>query len=257
MDALDQRIVVMEELALKAGECLRSFFGKDLMVNLKGEIDLVTEADREAERLIISGILSSFPQDGILAEESGGKQGENPWLWIVDPLDGTTNFASGLPHFSVSIGVKRHEEMVGGVVSDPMKNEFFMAVKGKGAFLNGKQIKVRQERVLENALTATGFPYNRRQRMEILLARVNKILLETRGLRRLGSAALDLAYVASGRLDLFIEDGLNAWDIAAGILLVKEAGGEVIDFLGSANSLANGQVIAGNGRLAQSAMSLV
>jgi len=253
-ESLARRRDVLRQAAKAAGDCLRGYYGKSFQVSHKGEINLVTQADRAAEEVVLKAIATAFPHDHVVAEESGRRPGTNAWQWIIDPLDGTTNFASGLPHFAVSIGLVRDGEVLSGVVYDPIKDDWFEATRGEGAFLNGQPIKVSDQSVLGQALTATGFPYDRRERMPELLKRVEKILMKTRGLRRLGAAALDLAYVACGRLDIFLEDGLNSWDIAAGLLLVKEAGGEVLQFNGDSVSLVQGEVVAGNSRLSRQAL---
>ena len=210
------RTDLLKEVALEAGKTLAAYFGRDFEVHKKGELDLVTAADKETERQIVDAIAARFPQDEIMAEESGQKKGSSSFRWIIDPLDGTTNFAHRFPHFSVSIALAEGDRVIAGAVHDPMKGEFFEAGLGMGATLNGQPLQVSRQSQLNECLAVTGFSYNRRQRMPQLLGRVEKILNHCQGLRRLGSAALDLAYVACGRFDLFVEDGLNAWDIAAG-----------------------------------------
>ena len=224
--------------------------GKNLNVQTKsGELDLVTEADKAAESCVVEALEQYFPSDGILAEEGSRREGSSGFRWIIDPLDGTTNFAHAMPHFAVSIGLTYENEVVAGVVFDPFKNEFFEAYLGRGAKLNGKPIRVSKQARLVQALCATGFSYDRRERMDDLLNRVRAILTHCQGMRRLGSAALDMAYVAAGRFDIFVEDGLNAWDVAGGHLLVKEAGGVITNFDGSPHLLESGQVVACNADL--------
>ena len=254
-EALLSRREVLRQVAKAAGDCLRQHYGNTVQIRHKGDINLVTQADNAAEAVVIEAIAKAFPSDTIVAEESGRCQGSNEWHWVIDPLDGTTNFASSLPHFAVSIGLVHKGEILAGVVFDPIKNDWFEGCKGEGAFLNGKPIGVSQKKDLGQALTATGFPYDRRQRMPALLQRAENILMCTRGLRRLGAAALDLAYVACGRLDIFLEDGLNSWDIAAGLILVREAGGEVLRFDGNPACLEKGEVVAANPFLSRQALA--
>lgn len=256
IDGLNPRLDALRDVAQAACKCLTAYFGKELEITHKGAIDLVTQADKDTELIVVETLKKQFPDDGILAEEGSGCIGKNQWQWIVDPLDGTTNFASGLPHFGVSIALAHSEQLQAGIVWDPIKNECFEAVRHQGATLNGAPIQVKKERLLANALTATGFPYNRRERLPELLARTGRILEQTRGLRRLGSAALDLAYVAAGRFDVFLEDGLNPWDMAAGILLVVEAGGQVTGFDGEPVILSRGDVIACHGALTPAVVQL-
>ena len=243
------RFELLKKVSLQAGACLRGFFGTDLEIRKKGELDLVTKADETAEALIIEAIHEAYPNDEILAEESGARPGSNAWRWIIDPLDGTTNFAHGLPHFSVSAALASGDELMAGIVYDPIKQELFVAEKGRGASLNGKKIEVSACRSLGDALSVTGFSYDRRERMDELLERVARLLNNCQGMRRFGSAALDLAYLACGRFDLYLEDGLNPWDIAAGALLVSEAGGFASDFSATRLDLSLGQIIASNSHL--------
>lgn len=249
LTTIDPRQAVLRVAAQTAGAILQSYFGKGLEVHHKGDIDLVTQADREAEQAILGLISQKFPADAIIAEESGRQSGSSAWQWIIDPLDGTTNFASGFPHFGVSIALSKAGQTLAGIVFDPIKEDWFEATYGLGASLNHQPIQVSEETRIGHALTATGFPYDRRQRLPVLLERVGNILNHTRGLRRLGSAALDLAYVACGRLDAFVEDGLNPWDVAAGILLVTEAGGCVTQFDGKPVCMELGEIMATNERL--------
>lgn len=241
------RIQLMFQASQGAGKILQTFFGKKGAVRRKGELDLVTDADEAAEQHILQLIRTHFPQDAILSEEKGSQpMPDAEYEWIIDPLDGTTNFAQGFPHFAVSIGIRRAGQLYAGCIFDPMKGEFFKAIRGEGAFLNGELIQVGRITQLRDAVVVTGFPYDRRSRLPELLGRVERVLNQALGLRRLGAACLDLAYVAAGRLPVFYEDSLNPWDIAAGILLVEEAGGVVLDFKGQQASLETGQVIAGN-----------
>ena len=246
---------LLETASRAAGDCLADYFGKDLTVRKKGRLDLVTEADEAAERLFVEAVTASFPDDAILAEESGRREGSSLWQWIVDPLDGTTNFAHGFPQFCVSAALAYAGELRAGIIYDPIKRELFRACLGEGATLNGEPIQVAARDDLEEALAVTGFSYDRRTRMAALLDRVARLLANCQGMRRLGSAALDLAYVACGRFDLFLEDGLNPWDIAAGTLIVREAGGVAVDFTGTGLELGKGQVLATNSALLRDALA--
>jgi len=200
-----------------AGGLLLEKFGKKLNVSMKGDINLVTEADLASEKLIIDRIKSHYPQHSILAEESGEAViigGTNKWKWIVDPLDGTTNFAHGYPCFCVTLALENEGQIVIGVTYDPTRNEMFSAEKGQGASLNNKPIRVSAAQKLADALIVTGFPYDFKQR-ENFARHLTTFLLQSRGVRRDGSAAIDMAYVACGRFDGFWEEGLNPWDVAA------------------------------------------
>jgi myo-inositol-1(or 4)-monophosphatase len=245
---------ILQMAAQDAGNYIADQFGRKRDIRKKGELDLVTEADETAERIVVDTILASFPDDGILAEEGGGREGANAFQWIVDPLDGTTNFAHGFPQFSVSIALANAGEVISGVVFDPFKDEWFEAHKGSGATLNGKPVMVGERSELSQSLGVTGFSYDRRERMDALLQRVRLILEHCQGLRRLGSAALDLAYIACGRFDVFLEDGLNAWDMAAGQLLVTEAGGAVSLLDGAPYDVHRGEIMAANQTLLPQAL---
>lgn len=215
------------QACLHAGSLLRRGFGTDFKIDSKpGKQNLVTSYDTQAEELIISMIRSHFPDHAILAEESGGTKQQNV-TWIIDPLDGTVNFAHAIPVFSVSIAVAMGKDIVSGAVYQPMTQELFTAEKGKGAFLNGKPLSVSTITQLDNALLSTGFPYNVDKDPLHCVEKFSAMQLTGVPIRRLGSAALDLCYVAAGRFDAFWEVGLHPWDMAAGKLLVEEAGGKV------------------------------
>jgi myo-inositol-1(or 4)-monophosphatase len=247
------------EAALEAGRFLKHNVGKVKNIERKHgeETNLVTEIDRQSEALIISKIKSHFPAHDILAEESGSQNVESEFRWIIDPLDGTTNFTHGLPIFSVSIGVEHKGSVVAGVVYDPSAEELFTAEKGSGAFLNGKRIRVSSSDSLINSLLVTGFPYDVKSNLNTIVEYFNNFLQEGQGIRRLGSAALDLAYVAAGRLDGYWEVFLNPWDKAAGMLLVEEAGGIVTDFKGSAGSAFEPRTLASNGKIHQQMLAII
>jgi len=212
-------------------------------------LDLVTEADREAEAAVIKIIRKAFPSHAILAEESGASAGASEHRWIIDPLDGTTNFAHGFPAFCVSIAYEHRGRVQVGVVFDAFHRELFTARRGKGAQLNGKPIHVSKSKALATSLLATGFPYDRRERRRFYLCFWEDMMTRVQGVRRAGSAALDLASVASGRLDGFWEFGLKPWDVAAGSLLVSEAGGTVTNMDGTPFDLAGAQLLATNRRI--------
>jgi myo-inositol-1(or 4)-monophosphatase len=235
--------------AQAAGEVLRSGFGQQQVVRYKGEVDLVTEADEKAEQKIKEVLREAFPNYGMLTEESGELEGEGDYRWIVDPLDGTTNYAHGLPIFSVSVALERAGETVLGVVHDPMAQETYAAERGGGATLNGRPIRVSDTDELIRALLATGFPYDRDE-VPAVLDLFGRFAMLTQSMRRLGSAALDLCYVAAGRLDGYYERGVKAWDVAAGVLILEEAGGEATDYRGHRlDPLEGGEVVASNGLL--------
>jgi myo-inositol-1(or 4)-monophosphatase len=234
--------------ARRAGEVLRTGFGAEHVITYKGEVDLVTEIDEEAERLIREELLGTFPTYGMLAEEGGEFAGEEDARWILDPLDGTTNYTHGLPIFCVSIALERAGEVVLGVVHDPMGEETFVAQRGRGATLNDQPIKVSDTDELIRALVVTGFPYDRAEMPEALEL-FGRLAATTRGMRRLGSAALDLCYVASGRLDGYYERGIWPWDLAAGSVILEEAGGKLTNYRGDELDLDGREIVASNGRL--------
>lgn len=247
------------QVARDAGNLLVQRLGAAQITN-KGDIDLVTEADVAAEELIIDRIRSHYPQHGILAEESGEAVPEGPkrgeWKWIIDPLDGTTNYAHGYPCFCVSIAVEQSGTLEIGVVYDPMRNEMFAAERGHGATLNERRIRVSNIEDLNNAMVCTGFPYDVRNRPDFARDFTN-FTLHAQAVRRDGSAALDLAYVACGRFDGFWEDGLNAWDIAAGALLINEAGGRITNFNNEPLDIYTRKVVASNGRVHEAMLRLL
>ncbi|HYX68612.1 MAG TPA: inositol monophosphatase family protein [Terriglobales bacterium] len=235
----------MSEIAREAGALLRDFFARRVKVEYKGDVDLVTVADRASEKLIVERIRRLWPAHDILAEEGTRSDSGSEYRWYVDPLDGTTNFAHGFPVFCVSLGLERKGERIAGVLFDPTRDELFSAEKGSGAFLNGKRIQVSQVANLEESLVATGFPSHKRHQNPNIHF-YHQVTLRTHGVRRAGSAALDLAGVASGRFDAFWEFNLNPWDTAAGVLLVEEAGGQVTRFDGAPFQIRSDQVLASN-----------
>jgi myo-inositol-1(or 4)-monophosphatase len=235
------------DLAKKSGALLKEKFSKTHNIHYKGEINLVTEADKLSEDLIIGEISRNFPDHGILSEESPAITGAGDWRWIIDPLDGTTNYAHGYPVFCVSIALENKGEVIVGVVYDPMREEMFVAGQGEGAYLNGKKIAVSHCGNLSKSLLATGFPYDIRESKDNNLDYFNAMAIRVQAIRRAGAAALDLAYLAAGRFDGFWELKLKAWDTAAGSLLVKEAGGGLSDIAGKKWHLQSPGLVASNG----------
>ena len=221
----------------------------DLTIETKSPNDFVTEVDRQAEDRIIDTVLKAYPSHGILAEESGEVKGNDDYRWIIDPLDGTTNYLHGFPHFCVSIACQHNNRLEHAVIYDPIKQEIFAASRGDGATLNNRRIRVTSLKTTKGALLATGFPFKHRDQLETFNTQF-RIFFETASdIRRAGSAALDLAYVAAGRLDGYWEAGLKSWDLAAGALIVREAGGIVGDYAGDEHYLDKGEIIAGNPRI--------
>ncbi len=222
-------------------------FGIELKDSRPGAIDIVTDADRASEDLIVEAINREFPEHDILTEERSFEPKGSRWLWLVDPLDGTVNFAHGYPMFSVSIGLMHDGALVAGMVYDPLKKERFYAIRSGGAFLNDNPISVSEAARLQESIVSTGFPYDKAYSQDNNIAEFSKVLLRVQGMRRAGSAALDLAYVSCGRLDGFWELKLKPWDMAAGILLVQEAGGRVSDRSGDQTDVYTQFVVATNG----------
>jgi myo-inositol-1(or 4)-monophosphatase len=236
----------MEQIAREAGALLMEFFRQRVTVEYKGEADLVTVADRKSELLIRERLLERWPSFDILGEEGGLQDTGSDYRWYVDPLDGTTNFAHGFPVFCVSMGLEYKGERIAGVIYDPTRDELFAAERGGGAFLNQQPIRVSKVARLAECLVATGFPSHKRHKNPNIFF-YHQITLHTHGVRRAGSAALDLCYVACGRLDGFWEFNLNPWDTAAGVLMVAEAGGKVSDFKGGPFQLDSRETLASNG----------
>ncbi|MGA2752501.1 MAG: inositol monophosphatase family protein [Terracidiphilus sp.] len=242
------------EIAREAGSLLREYYAKGVETEYKGDVDIVTAADRAAEKLIRTRLGEAFPEHGVYGEEGTRERMEGEFRWYVDPLDGTTNFAHGFPQFCVSMGlehraagIKANEDgaLVAAVIYDPLRDELFTAERGQGTQLNGRPARVSRTRELAEALLATGFP-SRKRHASPNIHFYQEFTLRSHGVRRAGSAALDLAYVACGRLDAFWEFNLNPWDTAAGILLVEEAGGRVTDFAGGRFQLKSDEILASN-----------
>jgi myo-inositol-1(or 4)-monophosphatase len=247
--------------ARKAGAIInRASLDIDLVqVSAKGRSDFVTEVDRAAEEAIIDVLRTAYPQHGFLAEESGASspEGNNEYTWIIDPLDGTTNFIHGFPQYAVSIALQQRGQLTQAVVYDPTRNELFTASKGRGAFLNDRRLRVSRRTQLRECLIGTGFPFRSLEKLDAYLRIFKRITEETAGIRRPGAAALDLAYVAAGRLDGFWEFGLSPWDMAAGALLILEAGGFIADLGGEANYLTSGNVVCGSPKVFPQLLKLI
>jgi myo-inositol-1(or 4)-monophosphatase len=244
-----------ESIAREAGALLRDFYHRGVRTEYKGDVDLVTEADRASEALIVSRLRAAFPDHGIYGEEGTREGLDGEFRWYVDPLDGTTNFAHGFPAFCVVLGCERRApglsadedgEMVAGVIYDPLRDEMFSAARGEGATLNGEAIHVSRTDTLDESLIATGFPSQKRHRSPNIHF-YQEFTLRSHGVRRAGSAGLDLAYVACGRLDGYWEFQLNPWDTSAGYLLVEEAGGKITHFDGGKFTLDSREILASNG----------
>jgi myo-inositol-1(or 4)-monophosphatase len=236
------------QAALEAGEILRDNFGQVQSLRFKSEVDLVTETDERCEQAIVDLIRQRFPKHRILAEEGSVGGDDDHHRWIVDPLDGTTNYAHGLPIFCVSIAYEQDGQVLVGVIYDPLREELFLAEKGRGVTLNGRRLAVSMTSVLLSSLTTTGFPYDR-QDLPRAVRQFAMLSLKGRAVRRLGSAALDAAYVAAGRFDCYWEASVSPWDVAAGSLMVLEAGGQVTDLVGRPFSLEAGEILATNGHI--------
>lgn len=248
----------VEEIARKAGEFIRQErinFSKDA-VQIKGTNDLVSYVDKTAEKLIIDELKKITPEAGFIAEESP-QLSQKEWNWIIDPLDGTTNFIHGIPCYAVSIALTKGNEIKLGVVYEVCRDECFSAIEGGRARLNGKPIQVSQSMKIKDSLIATGFPIMNFDRLDAYLDTIRFLMQNSHGLRRIGSAAVDLCYVACGRVDAFFEYNLNAWDVAAGALIAKESGAFVYDFKGGNNFLFCKEIVAGNKHLEKELMNLI
>ena len=233
------------EIAREAGGLLANLFEKRIGFELKGEYDLVTAADRASEKLVVERLRSQFPTHSIMAEEGGGHESGGEFRWYVDPLDGTTNFAHGYPMFNVTLALEQAGELIAGVVYEPVRQEMFAAELGGGAYLNNRRIHVSKVERLNDSLLITGFPSFKRH-LSVNVHFFHQVAMATHGVRRSGSAALDLAYVAAGRADGFWEFGLKPWDMAAGILLVEEAGGQCSDMAGEPRSVSGPHLVSTN-----------
>lgn len=255
---LDLIKLVAVRAAFRAGKILNQYYGKPIKITKKGIMDLVTEADVASEESIIATIHEVFPDHAILAEESGASGNGQNDLWVIDPLDGTTNFAHQLPIFAVSIAYCHNDEIMVGVVFNPATGELYDAVKDEGARLNGEPIQVTTTNSVGESLLVTGFPYTVRTRYpKDQMARFGRCLTAAQGIRRLGSAALDLCYVAAGRFDGYWEENLKPWDTAAGMCIVIEAGGKVSDFNGLLYTITDQQILATNSHIHRQMVDLL
>lgn len=239
------------EAAHIAGEIQKRSFGRTIRVDFKGPKDLVTEVDQQCEEAILKHITKNYPDHNILSEEGGAFQSDSPFRWIIDPLDGTTNYAHGYPFFCVSIALEQDEEIILGIAYNPMMNELFTAIKGEGSFLNGTPIHVSGTDKLEHALLATGRLTRKKENMDVHFLQFQRLAMNAQATRRDGSAVLDLCYVAAGRFDGFWESGLNPWDSAAGSIIIKESGGEITNFTGRPFNPFFPELLASNGALHQ------
>ncbi len=239
-------IATATEAVLRAGEVQRAKYGQEIEIAHKGEIDLVTEVDRASEAVILALIRERFPGHDIVTEETAIERTGSRFVWFVDPLDGTTNFAHAYPFFCASVALARDGELVAGAVFDPIKQELFSAERGAGAHLNGTRLTVSHSHELLRSLLVTGFPYDLRNDLERSLRLFNRFMGHARAIRRDGAAALDLAYLAAGRIDGFWEEGLKPWDVLAGALMVEEAGGRITRFDGAPLGLAADETLASN-----------
>ncbi|HMQ08915.1 MAG TPA: inositol monophosphatase family protein [Saprospiraceae bacterium] len=249
-----------ESVIKECGEEILSHFGKvnSEHIEEKEWNSLVSYVDKNAEIFLVKSLRNIFPEAGFITEENTVPRSQSEWVWVIDPLDGTTNYLEQLPVFSISVGLMRKNEVVVGFVYDPCRDELYHAQKGKGATLNGKRLQIKTLKTMNEVLTATGFPYSRSFDYDTALLVFKQFLKESRDIRRLGSAALDLCYVAAGRFGVYYETNLNIWDVCAGVLIVREAGGEVTDFSGSEEDfLHHGQILAAASHLYPKAFELV
>ncbi|MCX6569150.1 MAG: inositol monophosphatase family protein [Candidatus Aminicenantes bacterium] len=257
MDVREEFSRIGEAVVREAGQYLRENLGRRAEASLKGAVDLVTPFDLGAQDILVGRLSAAFPTHGFLAEEGLARPGSSDWRWVIDPLDGTTNFAHTFPVFSVSAALERAGRVVLGFVYDPMRDEMFMAAAGQGAFLNGSAIRVSGVSDLGASLLATGFPYDLRTSPVNNLGHWRRFIVRAQAIRRCGSAALDLSYVACGRFDGFWELKLKPWDVAAGALIVAEAGGRVSDLRGAEFVLAAPGILATNGRIHQAMLDVL
>ncbi len=247
------------ELVLKAGQFIRqeSLHSNDIVIEEKDRNSLVSYVDKQAEQMLVEGLLKLIPDAGLITEEDTTDITGREWEWIIDPLDGTTNFLHDIPAYSVSVGLRHNEQLVMGFVYEVNRAELFSALKGDGAKMNNRAIHISKRAPLANALMATGFPYTDFSGINAYMDSLRHLMQCCRGLRRMGSAAVDLAYVANGRFDGFFEHGLNPWDVAGGIIIIQEAGGLVSDFGGTDNYLFGRQIIASSPQIHQELLDCV
>jgi len=248
----------IEEISKIVGSYIRENFRGNFIIEQKGsDTNLVTEVDKNSEKMIIDYLKKNFPDYGIIAEESGNENSNAEYKWLIDPLDGTTNFAHGLPIFSISIGLVKGEEIIAGGIYDIMRDSIYLAEKGAGSYCNNRKIFVSKETSLRKALLVTGFPYDIASNPEKVLDRFNNVIKKSRGVRRLGSAAIDFCYVAEGAFDGYWEVFLNPWDMCAGILIVREAGGKVTNFQGKEMTPFDKRMVASNGLLHKELLNVI
>jgi myo-inositol-1(or 4)-monophosphatase len=256
-----KNLSIYTKTAIKAanagGDVLKKYFNTGIKVNYKGKIDPVTIADKNSQKKILQIIQKCFPEHAILAEEENNNKITSEYCWIIDPLDGTVNFIHGVKVFSVSIALSYKGEIICGVVYAPLLDEFFVAEKGKGAYLNGKEIKVSNIKTLIKSLVVTGFPYYVQENPNEILGLFKTIITRVQGLRRLGSAAIDLCHVGCGRFEIFWEEGLKPWDVAAGSLIVKEAGGKITDYTNGNGYIFKERLLATNGKVHKNILQLI
>lgn len=256
--SISKRLESAIEFARRAGKIQLESFGSSHEVKHKGKIDIVTEVDKACEDMIFSEIRKLFPEDDVLAEEGSSRTTGAEYRWIVDPLDGTVNYAHGFPFFSVSIAIEKKGELVAGVIFDPSRNELFSAETGKGMNLNGKLVKVSKVEALDHAMVATGFAYNVHEEERYTnIDHFGNFVKRAQAVRRPGSAAIDLAWISCGRIDGFWELYLKPWDMAAGVVIIREAGGRVTDFVGGKYTLAGSQILASNGSIHDEMISVL
>ena len=247
-ETIDAWFETAQEAARSGGACLREGWGGDLEISFRSANDLTTQVDLKSQRVILETILKRYPDHSVLSEEEGGKVERGGAVrWIVDPLDGTTNFAHGFPFVAVSIAVEVEGSILLGIVYNPVMEEFFSARAGGGAFCNGRPMKVSTLQPVQRSLLCTGFPYELESKIDLLMGRFQRMLSSSQGVRRPGSAALDLCYVAKGIFEGFWEQGLKPWDVAAGALIVGEAGGKVSNFSGAPFDVEAREILATNG----------
>ncbi len=252
---MESFVEIAARIAREAGACISEFARRRIGFELKAAHDLITEADRASEQLIVERLRKHFPAHAIVAEEGGGIPGSSDYRWYVDPLDGTTNFAHGFPVYNVTLALERAGELIAGVIYDPTRDELFQCEAGGGAYLNRQRIAVTRTARIEDSLSATGFP-SRKRHQNINVYFYYELAMLSHGVRRAGAAAIDLAYVACGRLDFFWEFGLHPWDMAAGVLLVREAGGVCTDMRGAPLDLRGPHVLADNAAMHKEVLEL-
>lgn len=255
---LANRLEKVKEITLSAAKIIMKYYDADKQIEHKGDVNLLTVADTQCEEFLIQSLQKEFPQDSLLAEEGHDIKGSSPYTWVIDPIDGTTSYAHGYPVFGISIGlINEKNDPVLGVVYNPYYKEMYTATLGGGAKLNEKPLKVSSIKTLKRSLLVTGFPYNRRERMLPLMQRLATILHHVHDIRRTGSAALDICSVAAGQADGYFEENLKPWDVAAALLILKEAGGEISNFKGLETDIFKGEFCVSNGLIHKELITLL